>query len=120
MDGKLRINMGAAGELLAASELLLNGYSVFRSLSPHCPCDMVCFKDPNKIMTVEVKYRNNSSTGNLSFVPDILAQCSENGVEFYKVEKNQNVDYNQKKSEELIKKWGIIWKKFDLKGEKNG
>lgn len=47
---------GAAVELLVASQLMLAGWHVFRSLSPCAPFDLVAFKD-GTTMRLEVKGR---------------------------------------------------------------
>ena len=45
---------GASAELRVCADLLLRGYEVFRSISPHCSCDLMIQKDGN-IYRVEVK-----------------------------------------------------------------
>ena len=37
--------IGAACELLAATHLMLQGYEVFRALSPACSCDLTALKN---------------------------------------------------------------------------
>jgi hypothetical protein len=44
---------GAIAELLVASDLLSNGYEVFRALSPSCSCDLAILKD-GQLLRVEV------------------------------------------------------------------
>jgi PD-(D/E)XK endonuclease len=58
--------LGAANELRVCTDLLTRGWSVFRSVSPNCPCDLIAMRG-SKILRVEVRtgYRN-PSTGFLS------------------------------------------------------
>lgn len=46
--------VGAISEMLVASDLMKKGYSVFRSLSPSCYCDLIATKN-SKLYKVEVK-----------------------------------------------------------------
>lgn len=46
-------SVGAAGELLVASDLLMKGFHVFRSLSPSCPCDLAILQD-GTLLRIEV------------------------------------------------------------------
>ena len=45
--------VGAAGELLVCSVLMMNGFHVFRSQSPACSCDVIAMKD-NRIYRIEI------------------------------------------------------------------
>lgn len=47
-------SIGAMSELFVCGELLKNGYSVFRSMSPSCFCDLIAIKD-NVSMSIEVR-----------------------------------------------------------------
>jgi Holliday junction resolvase-like predicted endonuclease len=47
-------DVGAMAELLVASDLLRQGYQVFRACSPHATCDLVAMKDRSMIR-VEVR-----------------------------------------------------------------
>lgn len=51
------INIGAASEMLVCADLLARGYSVFRSVSGHASCDLICYKkdDLEKLIRVEVR-----------------------------------------------------------------
>lgn len=44
---------------MVSADLLKKGYSVFRSVSPSCSCDLIAMKD-KKVLRVEVKsgYKN--------------------------------------------------------------
>lgn len=58
--------IGSIAELYVSCDLLKNGFSVFRSLSPSCFCDLlICKKD--KIYRVEVRTGYISGTGKLFF-----------------------------------------------------
>ena len=70
---------GAVHEIEVAADLLKREYHVFRSMSPSCPCDLICMKD-DVSFRVEVTTGNRSKSGNIShpkiYVPktwDILA-----------------------------------------------
>lgn len=73
---------GAISELLACAELLKRGYSVFRSVSPACSCDIVAFGNSGKLIRVEVKTAYKFKSGCIQcHVPksqigkhDVLAQ----------------------------------------------
>jgi len=58
---------GAISEYLVVSDLLKNGFNVYRSVSPSAPVDMIAIKS-NKIFRVEVKTAVRwPSTGKLNF-----------------------------------------------------
>lgn len=71
-------NKGALGELKVTCDLLEKGFSVFRSVSPSCDCDLVIMKD-GILKRVEVTTGYRGMSGKLFFVPhkkenyDILA-----------------------------------------------
>lgn len=44
---------GTVGELIVAADLLKRGFSVYKSLSPNAPCDLIAIKK-GKIIKVEV------------------------------------------------------------------
>jgi hypothetical protein len=45
--------VGAVGELLVATDLLLRGFEVFRALSPACSCDLAVLSS-GQLLRVEV------------------------------------------------------------------
>ena len=47
-------SVGAMSELFVCGELLRKGYSVFRSLSPSCFCDLIAIKG-KETLTIEVR-----------------------------------------------------------------
>ena len=48
--------VGAISELWVAADLLSRGFHVFRSLSAHCPCDLVAFHEYTGLfLRLEVK-----------------------------------------------------------------
>jgi len=61
-----RSTKGACSELVAASDLLLKGYEVFRACSPCSCCDLIALKDGEQIQ-VEVKTGHYTSAGKLSY-----------------------------------------------------
>lgn len=58
--------VGAIGELMVATYLLDKGYSVFRSLSPSCECDLICMKN-GKLLRVEVTTGSRNINGSLTY-----------------------------------------------------
>lgn len=72
--------VGAAAEMLIATDLMLKGYAVFRSLSPSCFCDLIACKD-TKIIRIECRtaYRNQI-TGSVSFPKKIHEQADIYGL----------------------------------------
>lgn len=46
---------GAFGELLVSADLLKQGFHVFRSVSPNCPCDLIAMDFMGRVSRVEVK-----------------------------------------------------------------
>ena len=53
-SGLAKSTVGAISELRVAVDLLRRGYSVFRSMSPACPCDLIILKNQH-VLRVEVK-----------------------------------------------------------------
>jgi len=53
---------GAISELRVSADLLYKGYSVFRALSPNCPCDLAILKG-DKLLKIEVKTTCYSPSG---------------------------------------------------------
>jgi len=54
--------VGAISELMVASDLLVKGFEVFRSVSPACSCDIVALKEGKlKRIKVRTAYRNSVS-----------------------------------------------------------
>lgn len=54
INGIVRGNRGAVSELIAAADLLNNGFEIFRALSQHCSCDLIAMKD-NVMHRIEVR-----------------------------------------------------------------
>lgn len=56
---------GAVSELIAASDLTLRGYDVFRAVSPAAPCDLIAIRG-DRLVRVEVRtgYRNRDGSIN--------------------------------------------------------
>lgn len=87
---------GAISEIVVAAELMKNGFHVFRSLSPSCPCDLIAIK--NKIpMMVEVKtgyFSENEriyfpATENLDFLDFIAVYVrAKNEIFYFDKERN--------------------------------
>lgn len=85
--------VGAISEIVVCADLLEKGFSVFRSLSPSCFCDVIAVKD-NKLHKIEVRtaYKNPIS-GNLTF-PTKLSKSGNNKVSCYALyERNENKIY---------------------------
>jgi len=80
--------VGAINELRASVDLLRRGYSVFRALSPSCPCDLVLLKDGD-VFRVEVTTGHNSSNGRLYYpkkdpqLYDILAIVTSDSIIYF-------------------------------------
>ena len=49
-----RSTVGAMHELIVCVDLLKKGFSVFRSVTPNCSCDLAILKN-NKLLKIEVK-----------------------------------------------------------------
>lgn len=62
--GTTRSTTGAISELRVAVDLMSKSYSVFRSMSPSCPCDLVILKD-GKLLRVEVRTTYRTTGGNI-------------------------------------------------------
>lgn len=58
--------VGAVSEMAVCLDLLERGYSVFRSMSPSCPCDLIAMKD-GKIERIEVKTGYRAIDGKLTY-----------------------------------------------------
>lgn len=54
-EPKTWANKGATAELRVAVDLLERGYHVFRSVTLHCPCDLVAWRPGKRVWRVEVK-----------------------------------------------------------------
>jgi hypothetical protein len=62
-----RSTRGAVTELLVAAKLMTKGWHVFRSISQHCPCDLVAVKGTDCLM-LEVRTGSYyKQTGNHNF-----------------------------------------------------
>ena len=80
---------GALSELRVCADLLQKGYSVFRSVSPSCSCDLAILKD-GKLLMVEVKTGSRHKDGRV-FHPqvretnhfDVLAVALHDGEIIY-------------------------------------
>ena len=66
-------SVGAVSELLVCADLLRKGYEVFRSVSPHCSCDMVILK-AGRFVRVEVRTGTIRENG-LGYCP--TRKCDE-------------------------------------------
>jgi len=80
--------VGAINELRASVDLLRRGYSVFRALSPACPCDLVLLRNGD-VFRVEVTTGHNSSNGRLYYpkkdpqLYDILAVVTSDSIIYF-------------------------------------
>lgn len=70
---------GAVSELMVSSTLMQQGWSVFRSLSPCCFCDLIAIKE-GKVKMLEVRTGIKSVTGKISYPPAAHAQATEIAV----------------------------------------
>ena len=59
--------LGATSELLAAADLMLKGYDVFRALSPHSGCDLVAIGPDLRALRIEVRTGQNTRSGSLTW-----------------------------------------------------
>ena len=67
-NGTSRGSVGATAELIAAADLLLKGFSVYRSVSPNAPCDLVIIGAKQTAIRVEVRTVNGvRATGTPKF-----------------------------------------------------
>lgn len=58
--------VGAISELMVASDLMINGYSVFRAVSQSCFCDLIALRG-KEVRQIEVRTGYLSVTGNISY-----------------------------------------------------
>ena len=58
--------IGAMHELVVAADLLGRGFSVFRALSPSCPCDLAVLKG-DRLLRIEVRTGSYLATGKLGW-----------------------------------------------------
>jgi hypothetical protein len=84
-----RGNVGAISELQVAIDLLAKGYVVFRSISPHGPCDLAVLKD-GKLIKVEVATGYLNSSGQIQKPQksenhdfDILAVVVQDQIKYF-------------------------------------
>lgn len=56
---------GAINELFVANDLLIRGFSVFRSLSPSCFCDLIAVHKSGEVFRVEVKTASVDTSGKI-------------------------------------------------------
>ena len=81
-------SVGAVSEMLAAADLLKNGYSVFRAISQACYCDLIAIKG-NEEWHIEVRTGYRSLNGTLNFPKHIrgkvnlLCICDRNTFEIH-------------------------------------
>ena len=83
-------SVGTISELVVCSDLLRRGYEVFRSVSPHCSCDIAILKN-KELIRVEVKTGSIKKNGSVQTPPgvkselhDILAIVLRNGTIEYR------------------------------------
>lgn len=74
--GKTSGTTGAISELRVAVDLMARGYHIFRAESPHCPCDLVAFRD-SQMFKIEVRTIRRNSSGT---IPQSAYRESEGGV----------------------------------------
>lgn len=99
--GYENISSGTAGaitEMLIASDLMKNEFSVFRALSPACFCDLIAVKN-GKIFRVEVKTAYRSKNGNIGTSPTVSSNYDVLGLYirqedriFYRNNEKQDMD----------------------------
>lgn len=70
---------GAMSELFVCGELLRIGYSVFRSVSPSCFCDVIAFKD-GKIFKIEIRTGYIAKSGKLNHPSQISEDADCFGI----------------------------------------
>ena len=79
---------GAIQELKVCSDLLMKGYSVFRSVSPNCPCDLIIMDKEGKLKRVEVRSALKLKSGKLSYSKaghyDIIAGVFGDDIQYIK------------------------------------
>ncbi len=69
------VSIGAFNELLVCWDLLRKGYSVFRSVSPAAPCDLIILTK-SEIFRIEVKTsRKLQTTGKIYYNKQDLRKC---------------------------------------------
>ena len=59
-------SVGAISEMMLASKLLLDGYAVFRSMSPACFCDIVAVKG-SETLFIEVRTAYKDGRGEITY-----------------------------------------------------
>lgn len=85
--------IGAANELRVAADLMLNGFAVFRALSPVCMCDLIAAKGQS-LLRVEVTTATRVIHGVSYCTPhdparyDVIAIVAPNGSITYHPEVN--------------------------------
>ena len=65
--------LGAVSELLASTDLLAQGFEVFRALSPHCGCDLIACRD-GLALRIEVR-TGQRRNGTISFARSSADDC---------------------------------------------
>jgi hypothetical protein len=84
--------VGAISELCVSANLLNKGYSVFRSLSPSCFCDIIAIKDKT-ILKIEVRTgKERRDNGKISFPKQTHGEVDCYGV--YERSKNRALFFN--------------------------
>ena len=74
---------GAFGELIVSADLLKQGFHVFRSVSPNCPCDLVAMDELGRVSRVEVKSSKPSAPQIGYCNSDIVAVVSNNEIKYF-------------------------------------
>ena len=80
---------GTINEMAVSVDLLWKGYSIFRSLSPNAPCDLVAIKDC-RMFRIEVTQATRNKNGGLSFPHhnednyDVMALVTKDGHIHYR------------------------------------
>ena len=100
---------GAINELYVASDLMSRGFSVFRSMSPSCTCDLITMLNDGSLKRVEVKtgHITGSKTGEIKvrhapcthnkfdWLAIVLGNPTKSGSIYYLDSNGNNVFENQ-------------------------
>lgn len=77
---------GAIGELAVSQRLLLDGWEVFRALSPACSCDLIIQKN-GRLHRLEVRsaeiYKNEIHASTYNIRADVIASVLYNPIEVH-------------------------------------
>lgn len=77
--GASTADVGAGVELIVAAHLLLNGWSVFRSLSPACYCDIIAVRG-GVVRHLECRTGKRSADGVVAFPQEARKGATEFAV----------------------------------------